>query len=75
MLLDGLGQAMGKFGHEASAGRGPRWALVPFAAPAMVSLAAAGRILDRVMYDATEAIGYVIVAEHAATGDPLVPHT
>ena len=66
--LDGLGQAMGKFGHEASATRGPRWALVPFAVPAMVSLAAAGRILDRVIHDPTEAIGYVIVAEPTAVG-------
>jgi hypothetical protein len=59
---------MGKFGHEAAATRGPRWALVPLALPTMVSLAAAGRILDRVMYDPTEAIGYVAVAEHPVEG-------
>jgi SAM-dependent methyltransferase len=68
LRLHGLGQAMGKFGHEASATRGPRWTLVPFALPTMVSLAAAGRILDRVMYDPTEAIGYVVVAEHVVEG-------
>jgi len=61
--LHGLGQLVGKFGHEPGATRGPRWALVPLAVPAMVSLAAAGRLMDRVLNDPTEAIGYVVVAE------------
>jgi SAM-dependent methyltransferase len=63
--LQGLGQAVGKFGHEREATRGPRWALVPFAVPAMVTLAAVGRVMDRVLDDPTEAIGYVVVAERA----------
>jgi SAM-dependent methyltransferase len=64
--LQGLAQALGKGGHEPTDQAKPRlWAL-PMVAPAMASISALARVLDRVAPDPTEALGYLLVAERPA---------
>jgi SAM-dependent methyltransferase len=60
--LDGLGQVLGKFGHEGATVRQPRLGTLPFVLPLMVGFAGAARVLDRVAPDDTESLGYFIVA-------------
>lgn len=64
--LQGLGQALGKAGHEPTERGGPRWWLLPVVAPSMVCLAATARALDRIAKDPTEALGYLVVARKDA---------
>jgi SAM-dependent methyltransferase len=73
--LGGLAQAMGKLGHEATTGSRPRIWTLPLVAPAMLAVAAGGRILDRVLPDRTESLGFTVVATRlpptaAAAGPP-----
>ena len=68
--IGGLAQAMGKLGHEASTTRPPRiWAL-PLVAPAMLAVAAGGRLLDRALPDPTETMGFTLVAIRRPPGEP-----
>jgi SAM-dependent methyltransferase len=63
--IAGVAQRMGKLGHEVGAPNEARtWAL-PAVAPAMVAIAAAARVLDRVAPDPTETLGYTLLARHA----------
>jgi SAM-dependent methyltransferase len=64
--LQGLGRFLGKMGHESST-HGDRlrvWTL-PAVLPAMAGIAGAAHVLDRVANDPTEALGYLVIAEHA----------
>jgi SAM-dependent methyltransferase len=60
-----IAQQMGKLGHEAPQGEGVRWWTLPFVAPAMVSIAAGARLLDRWFADPDESLGYLVLARHA----------
>jgi SAM-dependent methyltransferase len=61
--LQGLGQLLGKMGHEPTQnGRARLWTL-PAVMPAMAGIAGIARVLDRVARDPTEALGYLVVAE------------
>jgi SAM-dependent methyltransferase len=55
-----LGQAMGKFGHEAAGAEQPRYWSFPLLLPAMTAISAASRVLDRIAPDATEALCYLV---------------
>jgi SAM-dependent methyltransferase len=71
--LQGLGRLLGKMGHEPSE-HGDRlrfWAL-PAVLPAMVGIAAAAHVLDRVAHDPTESLGYLVIAERAPPAYPPV---
>jgi SAM-dependent methyltransferase len=57
-------QALGKLGHEAPQEVAPRWWTLPVAGPAIVSIAAAARVLDRLVPEETEALGFLVVAQH-----------
>ncbi len=63
--VGGVVQSMGKLGHESPDQPGPRWWAVPLAGPAIVSISAGARILDRLMPEASEALGFLVVARHA----------
>ncbi len=63
--LQAIGQLLGKMGHEATQHERPRVWTLPAVLPAMVCIAGAARVLDRVAHDPTEALGYLVVAEHA----------
>ena len=68
--LGGLGQALGKLGHEAEARGGARAWTLPFVVPAMLCVSGGARVLDRVLPDATEALSYLAVARRAAVSAP-----
>jgi SAM-dependent methyltransferase len=61
----GVAQAMGKLGHEVGAAHEARAWAIPAVAPAMVAIAAAARVLDRVAPDPTETLGYTLAARRA----------
>ena len=64
--IDAVAQSLGKLGHERVADRSARWWTVPMVAPTMASIALGARVLDRVLPDPTEALGFVLVARRAA---------
>ncbi len=59
--LDGVGQALGKLGHEAPRDKRTRVWTLPAIVPALVGVAAAARVFDRACPDDTEALGHLIV--------------
>jgi len=61
-------QQLGKFGHEASAQPRPRLWTLPFVAPPILAIAIIARIMDRILFDPQETLGYVVVGRH---GDRL----
>jgi SAM-dependent methyltransferase len=60
-----LAQGMGKLGHEAPSRAGVRWWTLPAVGPAVVGIAGAARVLDRVLFDPEESLGFLVVARHA----------
>lgn len=60
--IAGVAQALGKLGHEARSELGPRIWTLPVVAPAMIAVAAGARVLDRVLPDPTETLGYTLAA-------------
>jgi SAM-dependent methyltransferase len=65
--LGGLAQAMGKLPHESPTAAAPRLWTLPFVAPSMLTFSAAGRIMDRLLFEPEESIGYLIVARRHPT--------
>jgi SAM-dependent methyltransferase len=64
--VGGLAQAMGKLPHESATAEPVRLWTLPVVAPAMLGIAGAARLLDRVAPDPEEALGFVILARRAA---------
>jgi SAM-dependent methyltransferase len=64
--LSQLAQGMGKLGHEGSSRERVRWWAVPVVAPSMIAISTSARVLDRFLHDPTEALGFAVVARHAA---------
>jgi len=65
--IDAVAQAMGKLGHEGASRRRVRWWTLPWVGPAMVGIAGGARVLDRVLPDPTESLGFCIVARRPIT--------
>ena len=66
--VGGLAQAtVGKLPHEAARREGARWWTLPVVAPAIVGVAAAARVLDRVAPEPEEALGFVALARRRQT--------
>jgi SAM-dependent methyltransferase len=68
--LGGVGQAVGKLGHERGGQVGPRLWTLPGVAVGLVAVSSASRVLDRVLPDETESLGYVVVGEREAATAP-----
>jgi SAM-dependent methyltransferase len=60
--VGGLAQTMGKLSHEQTARGGGRLWTLPVVAPAMMGLALWARVLDRVLPDPTEMLGFTVLA-------------
>jgi SAM-dependent methyltransferase len=60
--LEGLSQAMGKSSHEAPSANAARLWTLPLVAPLMLTLSGGARILDRVLPEPDETLGFLIVA-------------
>jgi SAM-dependent methyltransferase len=58
--IESIAQALGKHGHEGLRSAPPRLWTFPFVLPAMGTISAAARILDRVAPDGTEALTYLV---------------
>lgn len=61
--LDGIGQMMGKLPHEASRRTVPRFWTLPVVIPAMLATATSARLLERVIDDPSESLGFLVVAK------------
>lgn len=59
-------QSIGKLGFEAPVRTAPRYWTIPLVAPLMLANAIGARVLDKLLNDPTETLGYVIVARHEA---------
>lgn len=68
LRMDALAQMMGKLSQEAPVDQalGPRFWTLPVVAPAMAAIAASARLLDRVLVDPTEMLGFLLIAEREA---------
>jgi SAM-dependent methyltransferase len=60
--IGGLAQAMGKLSHEGASVARTRYWTLPFVAPAMVGLSGGARVLDRVLHEPEESLGFLIIA-------------
>lgn len=60
--LEGLSQAMGKSSHEAPSASSVRLWTLPVVAPLMLTLSGGARVLDRVLPEPDETLGFLIVA-------------
>jgi SAM-dependent methyltransferase len=58
----GMAQALGKLPHEGATAVRPRYWTLPAVGPAMIGIAAAARVLDRVATEPEEALGFVVIA-------------
>ncbi|MBV9947357.1 MAG: methyltransferase domain-containing protein, partial [Myxococcales bacterium] len=63
--MAGAAQMLGKHKHEASTRQGARLWTLPAVAPAMLGLAFWGRVLDRLLPDPTEALGFLVIARRS----------
>ncbi len=68
--LGGVAQMMGKLPHERTATAGGRLWTLPAVAPAMMGVAFWARVLDRVLPDPSEMLGYTVLARRKAGGSP-----
>jgi SAM-dependent methyltransferase len=60
--VGGIAQTMGKLGHEAATAPRPRFWTLPFVGAAMVTIAAAARVLDPLLAEPDETLNFVILA-------------
>ena len=65
--IGGFAQAMGKLTHEGPTAARPRVWTFPLVGPSMVGLSAAARVMDRLLPEPEESMGYLIVARRAVT--------
>jgi SAM-dependent methyltransferase len=61
-----LAQTMGKLGHEAPQEKRIRWWTLPLVGPGIVSIAAGARVMDRLLHEPEESLGFVVLARHRA---------
>jgi SAM-dependent methyltransferase len=59
-----VAQVVGKLGHEAPQDRQARLWTLPFVAPAMFGVALGARVLDRLLFDPSESLGFLVLARH-----------
>jgi SAM-dependent methyltransferase len=67
-----LGQSMGKLGHEKPTEQGARFWTLPWVAPTLVGVAVGARLLDRLLHDEEETLGFLILAKHPTSGSSNV---
>jgi SAM-dependent methyltransferase len=62
--MGGMAQTMGKLGHEKLTLARPRYWTLPWVAPSMLAVALGARVLDRVLFDPEETLGFLVLARH-----------
>jgi SAM-dependent methyltransferase len=63
--MGGVAQSMGGRGHEAPESAGARLWTLPFVAPTIACVGLGARVLDRVLEDPTDTLGFVVTARRA----------
>lgn len=73
--MGGMAQGMGKLGHEKTTLARPRYWTLPWVAPSMLAVALGARVLDRVLFDPEETLGFLVLARHrqGSGADPAAP--
>lgn len=72
--VGGLAQRLGKLPHEPPSTTPPRLWTLPLVAPMMLGLSGSARIMDRLLPDPEEALGFLIVARRVRSqAPPLSP--
>lgn len=69
--MGGMAQTMGKLGHEKVTLARPRYWTLPWVAPSMLAVALGARVLDRVLFDPEETLGFLVLARHKRTNGAL----
>jgi len=59
-----MAQGMGKLGHEKPATQAIRYWTLPLVAPAMGGISLGARVLDRLLFDPEETLGFLVLARH-----------
>jgi len=60
--LEGVAQSMGRLGHEGAANGVARLWTLPLVVPAMAWVGLGARVLDRVLHDPTDTLGFLVTA-------------
>jgi SAM-dependent methyltransferase len=60
--LERVAQGIGKHGHESPSATRPRYWALPAIMPAIIALSAGSRVLDRVLPERTESLGFLLLA-------------
>jgi len=63
-----VAQKIGVLGHEPDVVERPRYWTLPIVAPAIAAIATSGRLLDKLVPDDSETLGYVVLARKAQNG-------
>lgn len=63
--VSAMAQAMGKLSHETATTETPRLWTLPFVGSAMVGIAGAARVMDRLAPEPEESLGFVVLARRA----------
>jgi SAM-dependent methyltransferase len=71
--MGGMAQGMGKLGHEKATLARPRYWTLPWVAPSMFAVALGARVLDRVLFDPEETLGFLVLARHERANGALEP--
>jgi SAM-dependent methyltransferase len=71
--VGGLGQAIGKLGHEATTTAKPRYWSLPFVGASMATIALAARVLDPLLPEPDETLNFLIVARPKPAGVAASP--
>jgi SAM-dependent methyltransferase len=64
--MAGMAQGLGKLGHEGVTHESPRWWALPWVGMSMAGVAAAARVVDRVLPEADETLNFLVLAKHKA---------
>lgn len=62
--MGGMAQGLGKLGHEQATLARPRYWTLPWVGASMVGIALGARVLDRVLFDPEETLGFMVIARH-----------
>jgi hypothetical protein len=71
-LMGGMAQNLGKLGHEKATVERPRYWTLPWVAPSMLGIALGARVLDRLLFDPEESLGFLVLARRSPTTDPTL---
>jgi SAM-dependent methyltransferase len=62
--MGGMAQGLGKLGHEQATLARPRYWTLPWVGASMLGIALGARVLDRVLFDPEETLGFMVIARH-----------